>query len=276
MAEQDECKRLVISASVAENAAIDKDRAGDAAGAIKGYEECEGLLAQAIALAMPAGHTEDHPKLVQHRREVLDRISHLKALGGKPATIPVEQQIRAVQLGMQATTAASHAASAAGGYKQMAAVAAVGAVGGAVVLGSTLGCFMTAGAVGGAAVAGVAATRSDKVGEVARGVGALAVTGVEKAREINREHDISGKVVEAGSKAVSAASAVNEKYGIADKVTKGVSAAVSKAHEIEEKHHVTSKVASGVAFGLGKVAKGLDKLTEAASARRPSQGDAAP
>eukprot|EP00439_Symbiodinium_sp_Y106_P052182 s1137_g6.t6 len=148
---EDLCKSLVVAAAVVENEAIERDRAGDVPTALKKYEECQGLLARAIAAALPA-HPEDHPKLVQHREEVLTRIQHLKSSSGPPA-IPVEQQIRAVQLGMQVANDAGRAATAAGGMKQMAAVAAVGAVGGAVVLGSTLGCFVTVGAVGGAAAA---------------------------------------------------------------------------------------------------------------------------
>eukprot|EP00439_Symbiodinium_sp_Y106_P051902 s1137_g6.t3 len=235
---EDLCKSLVVAAAVVENEAIERDRAGDVPTALKKYEECQGLLARAIAAALPA-HPEDHPKLVQHREEVLTRIQHLKSSSGPPA-IPVEQQIRAVQLGMQVANDAGRAATAAGGMKQMAAVAAVGAVGGAVVLGSTLGCFVTVGAVGGAAAAGMAATRSDKIGDAARGVGSMALKGVDKAREIDREHDITGKMVHAGTKAVETACTINQQYGIMDKVcvaskkqsklqvSKGMSAAVAK------------------------------------------------
>lgn len=258
---EDACQSFVLAASEIENEAINLDRRGDVKGAIEKYEESQSLLQRAIGHAT-AAHAADRPKLEQHRREILDRIQHLKSLKGSPSNIPVEDQIRAVQLGMQATTAASQATSAAGGVKQMAAVAAVGAVGGAVVLGSALG-LATVGAVGGAAAAGVAATRSDQVGDVARGVGAMAIKGYDKAREINREHDISGKVMEAGSKAVTTAGVINEKYGITDKVCKGVHAAVAKAQEVEEKHHVSSKVASGIAFGFSKAAEGFDKLTGA-------------
>ena len=174
----------------------------------------------------------------------------------------------------EATTAASQATTAAGGVKQMAAVAAVGAVGGAVVWkpgGAVVvwaqpkdiekwtgpwKCFRLGDSRPGAQhyteilhdvltnafvklgphfklydpcprgrwrrssswgspgpghvslrqrleafEAGVAATRSDQVGDVARGVGAMAIKGVDKARELDREHDITGKVMEAGSKA---------------------------------------------------------------------------
>ncbi|CAE8611647.1 unnamed protein product [Polarella glacialis] len=265
---EDECRRHVIAASTAENEGIELDRAGDVNAAIRKYEVCETALEAAISAALPA-HADDQPKLTQHRAEVLDRISHLKSLNGKPSSIPVEQQIRAVQLGMQATSAASAATTAAGGVKTLAAVAALGAAGGFVVLGSTIGLGVV-GAVGGAAVAGYAATRSDKVGDLARGAGGLAVKGVDKAMDINREHDISGKFVDAGSKAVGTAKAVNEKYGISDKVGKGVGVAVSKAQQVEEKHNVTSKVAAGLSFGLGKLSSALDSATKAVSSSSSS------
>lgn len=264
MASGDSCTQHVVEASVAEAAAIERDRAGDVSGAIAKYEESERLLGLAISAALPA-HAEDHPKLVQHQKEIHDRINHLKSPPPGGPAIPVEQQIRAVQLAMQASSTATQATSAAGGAKQMAAAAAVGAVGGAVVLGSTLGSFVVLGAMAGGAGAAFAATRSDKVGDVARGVGAMAISGVDKARAIDSEHNISGKVVDAGSKAVSAASAVDEKYGITDKMAKGVRAGVSKAQEIEEKHHVTSRVASGLATGIGKLATGMERMTQAAS-----------
>eukprot|EP00929_Paragymnodinium_shiwhaense_P113427 TRINITY_DN81720_c0_g1_i1.p1 TRINITY_DN81720_c0_g1~~TRINITY_DN81720_c0_g1_i1.p1 ORF type:complete len:311 (+),score=58.02 TRINITY_DN81720_c0_g1_i1:98-934(+) len=262
MSADDLCMQNVLAASVEENEAIEKDRAGDAPGAIAKYEESERLLAAAIAAALP-NHAEDHPKLVQHRQELLDRISHLKSLKGGAPTIPLEQQIKAVQLGMQAHSAASRAASSAGGVKQMAAVAAIGAVGGAIVLGP-LGLTLV-GAAGGAAVAGVAATRSDTIGDVTRGVGSFAAMGVEKAIDANRQHDITGKVVAAGGKAVTAARAVDGKLGVTDKVGRGVCAAMSTAQDIEQKHNVSGKVASGVGFGLTALSKGLDKVTSAAS-----------
>ncbi|CAJ1447251.1 unnamed protein product [Effrenium voratum] len=262
----EDCKNFVMSACVLENEAKELDQKHDSRAAIAKYEESQALLQQAIDHSLPH-HAEDRPRLVQHRQEILTRIQHLKS--GAPK-VPA-WKIHAVQLAMQATTAASQAATAAGGLKQMGAVAAVGAVGGAIVLGGTLGLGVI-GAVGGAAAAGVAATRSDQVGEAARGVGSMAIKGVDKAREMDREHDISGKVMQAGSKAITTASTINEQYHITDKVSSGFHAAVAKAQEVEEKHHVTSKVASGVAFGLSKAAQGFDKLTEAASRRSQIEG----
>jgi len=250
----------VLAASAAENEAITLDRDGDIPAAIKRYEECERELEAAAGLAREA-YPEDHPKLVQHRKEILDRIAHLKGLkeGGKP-TIPVEQQIQAVQLGMQATSAASAAVGSAGGVKTLAACAAVGAVGGFVVLGGTLG--LTLSVVGGAAGAAYVATRNDKLGDAARGAGNMAIAGAEKAKKLNEEHQVTQKLTDAGSKAVTAAKNVDEKYKISDKVTHGVGTVFSKAQEIENKHKVTDKVASGFSFGLGKLSSALDAASK--------------
>lgn len=254
---EDECTRRVLAASVAESEAMELDKNGDVQSAIRKYELCDKELAAAIAAALPA-HAADQPKLVQHRSEVLDRMQHLRSLRpGQAATIPLEQQIRAVQLGIQATSTANAAVSSAGGVKTLAACAALGAAGGLIVLGSTVGLGVAA--VGGAAGAAYLATRSDKVGEAARTAGGLAVQGAEKAQELNKEHKITDKLAEAGSKAVAMAKDMNERYGIADKVSQGVSTAVTKAKEIEEKHHVTTKIAAGLSAGLSKLSSALDK-----------------
>jgi len=266
---QDECISRVIASSVAENAAIDMDRAGDVKGAIAKYEESERELAAAIAAAVPS-HAEDHPKLVQHRKEVLSRIQHLKSLNGKPATIPVEDQIKAVQLGMAASASASAAVGSAGGIKTLAACAALGAGAGLLVLGSTVGA--TVAVVGGAAGAAYCATRSDKVGDAARGAGNIALQGVDKAKEINQKHDITGKITVAGTQAITVAKETDQKYGVSTKVSAGVGAAVKRASEFESKHKVTDKVVSGFAAGLGRISAALEKKsTPAASSAAPSQ-----
>uniref|UniRef100_A0A7S0FIQ9 MIT domain-containing protein n=1 Tax=Pyrodinium bahamense TaxID=73915 RepID=A0A7S0FIQ9_9DINO len=259
---QDPCTQRVLAASVAENEAISLDRAGNVAAAIQRYEECERELSGAIGLALPA-HADDHPKLVQHRKEILDRIAHLKSLNGAAPTIPVEQQINAVQLGMQATGAASSAVSSAGGAKTLAACAALGAVGGFVVLGGTVGAGLSI--VGGAAGAAYVATRQDKLGDAARTAGSCAIAGVEKAKKLNDEHKVTAKIADAGSKAVTAAKTVDEKYKISDKVSHGVGTILSKAQEIEQKHQVTDKVASGISKGFGKLSSALEGASKKSS-----------
>merc|ERR1719456_1748939 len=132
MAEADECVRRVMAASMAENEGIDLDRKNQRAAAIEKYEESVREFDAAIAAAIPS-HSEDRPKLIEHKAQVEARIATLKAT---PATtIPVEDQIKSVQLAMAGASSANAAVNSAGGVKTMAAVAAMGAVGGAIVLG---------------------------------------------------------------------------------------------------------------------------------------------
>jgi len=243
----------VMAASMAENEGIDLDRKNNRTAAVAKYEESIRELDAAIAAAEP-NHTGDKPKLVEHKNQIQARITTLKAT---PATsIPVEDQIKSVQLAMAGASAVQNATTAGGGMKTMAAVTAVGAIGGAIVLGGALG-MTTIGLVGGAATAGYCATRQDKVGETARSVGNAALSGVSKAQELNEQHQITSKLATAGSQAVSKAKEVNETYGITTKVSAATTAAVGKAKEIEEKHHVTEKVASGISKGLDGVTKML-------------------
>lgn len=268
----DECIQRVIASSAAENAAIDFDRAGDVPQAITKYEECARLLQGAIDAALPA-HAEDHPKLVQHRKQILDRVDHLKSLRGGGPTIPLEQQIQAVQLGMQGTAAANAAVSSAGGVKTLGACAAIGAVGGFVVLGGTIGASLSV--LGGATAAAYVATRQDGVGDAARKAGSVAVAGAEKAQQINNEHKITEKITDVAQQGAAKAVEVNTKYGITDKVSAGVGAGVSKATEVNTKYDVTNKLASGLSSGLSKLSGALSSSSSAAPGAAAS-GAAAP
>lgn len=247
--EVDACVSRVMAASMAENEAIDLDRKNQRAAAIAKYEECVREFNAAIEACLP-NHSEDRPRLIEHKTQVEARIKTLKA---SPATtIPVEDQIKSVQLAMAGASTANAAVNSAGGMKTMAAVAAMGAVGGAIILGGTLG-FTTIGAVGGAAGAAYVATRQDAIGGAARSAGGAALSGVAKAQELNEKHQITTKMADAGGKAVAKAKAINEQHQITSKISSATSAVVNKSKEIEEKHQVTNKVAAGISKGLDGV-----------------------
>lgn len=261
----------VMAASSAEMAAVDLDRSGNNQAAIQKYEESVRQLEAAIAITSSGGdHAEDHPKLVQHRDEVRTRITYLRGLAGKAPTIPVEEQIKAVQIGMQAASSAASAAGQAGGVKTLAACAALGAGAGLMMLGPV-------GAVAGAVGAGYVATRQDKAGEVARSAGGLGVAAVTKAKEINDQHQISTKVVEAGKHGFAAAKEADTKYGVTTKISSAASTAMAKGREIEQTHHVTDKVASGFSKGLTKLTAVLATTGNAGTASTSgASGSAAP
>jgi hypothetical protein len=247
--ELDECVTRVMAASMAENEAIDSDRKNQRAEAIAKYEESVREYTAAIAAALP-NHSEDRPKLIEHKKQVESRIATLKS--SPTSAIPVEDQIKSVQLAMAGASTANAAVQSAGGMKTMAACAGLGAVGGAIILGGGLG-LTAIGAVGGAAGAAYVATRQDAVGDAARSAGNTALQGVAKAQEVNQKHQITTKIADAGSAAAAKAKAINEQHQITSRISSATAGAVSKAKEIEAKHQVTDKVASGFAKGLDKV-----------------------
>merc|ERR1712194_427528 len=102
-------------------------------------------------------------------------------MGGVAPTISVEQQIKAVQLCMAGSSAASDNLAKAGGAKTMAACAAMGAAGGFLVLASIPLVPTSAAVIAGAGGAAYCATRQDAIGEAARGAGNVVVAGAERA-----------------------------------------------------------------------------------------------
>jgi len=158
--------------------------------------------------------------------------------------------------------------------KTMAAVAALGAGAGFLVLGGAIGTSL--GVIGGAAAATYCATRSDKVGDATRTAGGIAVKGVERAAELNQKHQVTAKMTQAGQQVAQRAVETNEKYKITDKISGVVSAAMQKAQQVEEKHHVTDKAASTVSRGFTKLSSMLDKRssTSSSSGAAPSGGAA--
>lgn len=235
---------------------MQKDRAGDSKGAIAAYKECLRKYSDAIKNLSP-NHADDGPKLEKHRDEISERIKHLESLRGQASTIPVEDQIKAVQLGMKAMKSAQGAGEAAGGVKTLGACAALGAGAGFLVLGGIVGPALAV--VGGAAAAAGLATRSDAVGDAARSAGSAAVHGAEKASELNQKHKVVETLTECGKKAVERAKEVDEKHGIREKLMLGAQHVAAKASEIEQKHHVTDKVASGLGSAFSKLSSKLDK-----------------
>jgi hypothetical protein len=258
----DDCIRHVMAGASHENEAIELDRAGKVSEALAKYAACEKELAASVAAALPA-HAEDKPKLEAHRQEILQRMEHLKGLkAGETPSIPVEQQIKSVQLGMQVSSAAQEAAQRAGGVKVVAATAAVGAACSFMILGGAIGT--TFAVVGGAGAAAYATSRDDKIGEAARKVGQVTLAGVDKAKAIDEEHHLTEKAATAAKTGVAKAREVDAKYGISDKVSTGAGAAFSKIKAIEEKHQLTDKVAAGVGKGLTRASRVLSKDSDVA------------
>merc|ERR1712217_138753 len=100
-----------------------------------------------------------------------------------------------------------------------------------------------------------------------RQVGATAVTGVEKVKQLNEQHQITQKVGEIGSNAVARVKDANEQLGITDKVSRGATAVVSSARDVNERHRVSETVATGLTAGVTRASTLLGSL-----GNRPEEG----
>lgn len=98
----------------------------------------------------------------------------------------------------------------AGGLKRLAGAAAVG---GGLALTAT-GSLLV-GVVGAGAVA-YAATRKDNVGEVSRAAGDAAVATFETVREVDKQHQVSARVVELTKKSARKAKEMDAKFHVMD------------------------------------------------------------
>ena len=123
--------------------------------------------------------------------------------------------------------------------KIIAGAAVVGGVAATLLVGPVVGIV----AAGGAAYA---ATRSDKVGEVAKSTGQAAVAVTGKAVDLNKEH------------------------GITDKIGDGLKNTATAVQGFDQKHDVSGKVAGGISWAM----KGITSAMGGADSSR--SGVAAP
>jgi len=108
---------------------------------------------------------------------------------------------QAAQVGAGLAQQGTAAVKTAGGSGTLAAAAAIGGAAGLILLGP-----LTAVAAAGAAA--YATTRTDEVGDVARGTAKAAIDGVDAARQFDAEHNISGRAVSAAKAAAAKAKEV--------------------------------------------------------------------
>jgi len=175
-----ECLRLAREASAVKWTAMQHDLQGEAEAAIEVYQRAVARLHDTMR-ACPEGHP-DNEVLERHASEVSARVRYLAGLGGRPATVPLEEHILCVQLTL---------GSAAPGPEDPCSPTDTAAL----VLGPVSGAAL------GVATA-LATTREDQAGSVARRVGRAGVQLYCKAREVDREHRITDRIASAGGRAV--------------------------------------------------------------------------
>eukprot|EP00928_Gymnodinium_smaydae_P059595 TRINITY_DN4298_c0_g1_i1.p1 TRINITY_DN4298_c0_g1~~TRINITY_DN4298_c0_g1_i1.p1 ORF type:complete len:1017 (-),score=123.88 TRINITY_DN4298_c0_g1_i1:34-3084(-) len=146
----DECLTHIAAAIIAESEAFELDAAGLVDGAIEQYSLCEREIDAATRISLPA-HEADMARLSKHREAILARRWHLSGLSGEDQEpIPLEKQVCAVPLHIQAATATSAMArlARAGSVTARAACTSL-AKGGASRLGTIAGCLLLGATRGG-------------------------------------------------------------------------------------------------------------------------------
>ena len=120
----------------------------------------------------------------------------------------------------------------------IAGAAVVGGVAATLLVGPVVGIV----AAGGAAYA---ATRSDKVGEVAKSTGQAAVAVGGKAAALDKEH------------------------GITNKIGDGLKTGVKAAQGFDQKHDVSGKVAGGISWAMKGITSAMGSGSDRSGAQPP-------
>ena len=230
--------QALTEASIAEQRAMEADRAARVSEAINLYTESIDKLRYGLSLC-PLNHPDAYP-LQKHIAEIQNRLGYLSSLPvtAKPL-IPLESHIFPVELSV--VSSSSQGGSSAG--STIGTAAAIGGVGGLLLLGPL-------GLVAGAAGAAYASTRSDQIGSTTRGVARTSAAVVDRVLDVNREHGIASKAIEIGSAAVAKASEINEKYEVASRVKAAGSEAYKRLSTFDQEYKVTERIGSSISAGL--------------------------
>ena len=240
----------LTSASQLEQAAIMADRGGQVADAIRFYSQSIEKLTYGLSLC-PHSHP-DTVAIDRHISELQNRISYLSSLSATSRPlIPLESHISPVELTVAPPSPTGYSAKG----STMGAAAAIGGVGGLLLLGPL-------GLVAGAAGAAYASTRSDAVGSATRGVARGSVAVVDKVVDVEKQHHFTTKAMELGSAVYNKASEINQKYEVTDTVKTAGTAAFKRLATFNEQHGVTDKIASGVAAGISTLSNFLQPSSQ--------------
>jgi hypothetical protein len=238
--------QILTDASEIEQGAMFRDRNGDVPEALRLYQETVNLLQSALSLC--PFNDPDGLAIERHIHEIQIRLSYLSTLSAsaKPL-IPLDTHIHPVQLSIPVSPKSHTEPSS---TTTMGAAAAIGGVGGLLLLGPL-------GLVAGAAGAAYATTRSDNIGSSARGVARGSISVIDKASELNREAGITDKAKQVGSAALNKAAAINEQYQVTTTVKAVGSEAFKRLSTFNEDYKVTDRIASGIAAGFSTLSNFL-------------------
>mmetsp|Transcript_16804 Transcript_16804/g.47957 ORF Transcript_16804/g.47957 Transcript_16804/m.47957 type:complete len:146 (-) Transcript_16804:59-496(-) len=115
------------------------------------------------------------------------------------------------------------------------------------------------------------ADQSDETGAQARNLGLYGARAIRFVRNVDSEHDVTGKVKDAAGSVWQRSKQLNEEHDITGKAKDVVLASVAKASELNERYHVTDRAAAAVSTGLSRLAQTLEnsRPSEPAPAPKP-------
>lgn len=234
--------QIAADASTVEQSAIEKDRSGDVNAAISLYNQVASKLSAAAA-QLPVNHP-DAKTILNHRIEVLRRIDYLQSLfPGQTPSIPVENHIQPVQVALGSRPNTPSKSAGGSSNTTLAASAAIGGIGGLILLGPVT-------AVAGAVGLAYAATRQDAVGTTVRAVADSGVAVGNQAAKLDQKHGITTKAKVFAVTAFNRTKELDEKYHVTSTVKSGIVTAATKISETNEKYKITDRVASGISSGF--------------------------
>jgi len=234
------------------NTAVQHDRAGNRAEAIRAYRQA------ADALVLDAERTGDASVFAFKVNEYRARAIELETALAREATSSSSTQA------IDALHAAEAEVKRGGGARVVAGAAVVGGAVGAACLGP-----LSAVAAAGAMAYGT--TRTDSIGSVTRGAGKAAANAFSSLRRWNKDYKVTTKLAEAATTTAKAVKKVDNDYGITSKAASAVKTSAKAASEFNEKHKVTAKIGQGVSSGLDKITTTMSSKAGDAPSAPPAQ-----
>eukprot|EP00948_MAST-09A_sp_MAST-9A-sp1_P002077 g2077.t1 len=151
---------------------------------------------------------------------------------------------------------ATKATEKAGGMATLGGAALVGGLVGATILGGAVGL------IGGAAGGAYAATRSGKVGDVARSSGQLAVDGIKQAKELNKKYDITGKTQNAISTGIDKVKEIEKNHNVTERVSSAAQTTYESAKDFDTRYDVSGKTKRALSGGISMVQSAFNSAVD--------------
>jgi hypothetical protein len=109
----------------------------------------------------------------------------------------------------------------------------------------------------------VAWVQGGHIGELARGSGMLANNAYVRASEIDKQHDVVGKLKSAATKAARKLKELDDEHQIVEKSKAGAADLYQRAKAADEKHSITARAGAALLSGVNAANKALEGSNDA-------------